>query len=130
MTRARGRAAVVNAAHVVSGAALLLRSTATAAGVDGGTAAGGTVAVVRVLGARHLLQGLAGAAAPRWLPPSLGAAVDGVHAVSMVGLALVDRGHRAAAAANAAMAVAFAVAGRWAAAEPSRTRRRRWRAER
>jgi glyoxylate carboligase len=100
-----GRADLVHTAHVVHGTALLLCP---------GAASRGTAAVVRVLGARHVLQGLAGFAG--WVPPVLGDAVDGVHAASMVGLALLDRAHRRGAAASAAVALAFTLGARWAAA--------------
>lgn len=105
MTGRSGRADLVHTAHVVHGTALLLRP---------GAASRGTAAVVRVLGARHVLQGLAGFAG--WVPPTLDAAVDGVHAASMVGLALLDREHRRGAAASAVIALTFALGTRWAAA--------------
>jgi hypothetical protein len=108
------RPALVHAAHVVHGGALLLRPAAVAARVDGGAGDRRAVAVVRVLGARHLAQGSAGLVASSPASSRLGAAVDGLHAASMVGLALLDREHRRAAAASALVALAFALAGRWA----------------
>jgi len=66
--------------------------------------------VVRVLGARYVVQSLGG----RWLHrawvPEADAAVDLVHAASMVALAAVAPRHRRLALASAAAATAFAVA--------------------
>ncbi len=114
MTARVRRADLVHTAHVAHGGALLLRPAAVAARIDGAGADGRTVAVVRVLGARHLLQGLAGLAVPGRTSAVVGAAVDGVHAASMVGLAVLDREHRRGAAVSAGVALGFAVAGGWA----------------
>ncbi|WP_285247685.1 MULTISPECIES: hypothetical protein [unclassified Pseudarthrobacter] len=64
---------------------------------------------IRVLGARHLVQATAttifGGGAPlHWIS----AAVDALHALTMLGQAAVDRRRRHAAVANAAIALAFA----------------------
>lgn len=107
MTGRSRRADLVHGAHVVHGTALLM--------LRPGAAGRGTAAVVRVLGARHVLQGLAGLGG--WVRPGMDVAVDGVHAASMVGLALVDRAHRRRAAASAVIAIAFALGARWAAGE-------------
>ena len=103
----------VHAAHVGLGGALLLRPAAVAGWVDDG-AEGRSVAVVRVLGARHLAQGLAGLVTARRATALLGVGVDGLHAASMVGLAVRHRRHRRGAAASALVALAFALAGSWA----------------
>jgi hypothetical protein len=73
-------------------------------------------AVARVLGVRHLVQaGLtaatlrAGPGSP--VPLGLGAGVDVLHASTMVGLALVDRGARRVALADAGLELALAAAG-------------------
>lgn len=108
------RADLVHAAHVVHGAALVLRPAAVAGRV-GNAGRDRTVAVVRVLGARHLAQGAAGLVAARRTATRLGAGIDGLHATSMVGLAVVDRGHRRAATVSAVVALGFALAGSWAA---------------
>jgi hypothetical protein len=65
---------------------------------------------VRVLGGRYAVQGAAGllTRAP-WLPAA-DATVDGLHAVSMVGLAVVSPGHRRLALASAVLATALATA--------------------
>jgi hypothetical protein len=67
--------------------------------------------VTRILGARHLVQaGLTG------LEPGpnalwIGAAVDGIHAATALGLAALDARRRRAALGNAVSALAFAAAG-------------------
>ena len=70
---------------------------------------GRTRTVIRILGARHLAQAAVLANASP-CAHRLGAVVDALHAVSMVGLALVDRSHRRPAWASAADASAFAAA--------------------
>jgi hypothetical protein len=78
--------------------------------------------VARVLGVRHLVQAGLTAAALRAepgspLPLALGAAVDVLHASTMVGLALVDRGARRVALADTGIEVSLAAAGAWSAAK-------------
>ena len=114
MTGRARRSDLVHAAHVVHGGALLLRSASVAARIDGPQAGGRAVVVARVLGARHLLQGLVGLAVASRASAAVGAVVDGVHAASMVALAVLDREHRRGAAASAGVALAFALAGSWA----------------
>lgn len=65
--------------------------------------------VTRVLGARHLAQAAVLANSSR-RAHLLGAAVDALHAASMVGLALVDRSRRRQAWTSAAIASTFAAA--------------------
>ena len=73
--------------------------------------------MARVLGARHLIQAGLTAVALRAvepdpsLPLGLGAAVDLLHATTMVGLAAVDRGARRVALADTGVEMALAVAG-------------------
>jgi hypothetical protein len=72
--------------------------------------------VARVLGVRHLVQAGLTAAALRGEPGSplplvLGAAVDVLHASTMVGLAVVDRGARRVALADTGIEVSLAAAG-------------------
>jgi hypothetical protein len=78
--------------------------------------------VARVLGVRHLVQaGLTGVAlraepgSP--VPLGLGAGVDVLHASTMVGLALVDRGARRVALADSGIELALAAAGALAATQ-------------
>lgn len=66
------------------------------------------VTIIRILGARHLVQ--AAITLPdrtRWLRP-LGGFVDLLHALSMLGVAIVAGAHRRAALCDAAVATAFA----------------------
>lgn len=72
---------------------------------------GRAITVVRILGARHLLQGAVIALAPRsdFLRRG-GAVVDLLHASTMVILALTDGRRRKAALADAAVACLFATA--------------------
>ncbi len=73
--------------------------------------------VARVLGVRHLVQAGLTASALRAtepepaLPLGLGAAVDLLHASTMVGLAVLDRGARRVALADTGVEVALATAG-------------------
>jgi hypothetical protein len=83
--------------------------------------------VLRVLGARHVAQGIATgiAAARRPAPGALraGSAVDVAHATSAVLLALVDRRQRRPALLDGGVATALAVAGLYVARsdQPSST---------
>lgn len=63
--------------------------------------------VIRILGARHLLQAAVTARGSRGIH-LLGCGVDLLHALTAAGLAVVDERRRPAAAANAAIALAFA----------------------
>ncbi len=67
--------------------------------------------VIRILGARHLLQAMVTARGGPTLR-RLGGGVDTLHALSMAALAATDPKRRRAAAVNAAIALAFA-AGEW-----------------
>ncbi|MBE1552144.1 hypothetical protein GGC64_006231 [Mycobacterium sp. OAS707] len=75
--------------------------------------------VVRILGARHLLQAAVLAASARPLILRLGSVVDALHATSMLGLAAVDDRRRRAALGDAAVASSLAAAG-WAQAQQHR----------
>ena len=67
-------------------------------------------AVVRFLGARYVAQGAAGLVVDRsWVAP-VDAAVDALHALSMVGAAALWPAHRRAAVASAASALLLAAA--------------------
>lgn len=63
-----------------------------------------------VLGARHLAQGVTELLAPRRMTSPRSAFVDGSHAASMLGWALVDPRHRRVALLSASIASLFAVA--------------------
>jgi hypothetical protein len=87
---------------------LLVLVPATALPTDPGDRA--ALAVARLLGARHLAQGVIAALAPHLLTPRRGALVDGTHAVSMVGWAALDDRHRRPALLDAASAGVLAAA--------------------
>lgn len=75
------------------------------------------VGLTRVLGVRHLAQAGASLLFPvrrTWLA---GAGLDGLHAVSMVGLALVDRRRRRPALADAAIAAGWGLTSAFVASE-------------
>jgi hypothetical protein len=63
---------------------------------------------VRVLGARQLVEGALLARHPRDPPPEWSVAVDGLHALSMLGLAAARPGLRPAALRSAASALTLA----------------------
>lgn len=65
--------------------------------------------VLRLLGARHVLQALVSAISPGRAFLRLGACVDAVHAVGLVVLAALDRRWSRAALADAAVAAAWGV---------------------
>jgi hypothetical protein len=86
------------------------------AGASGARPSRRACGVARVLGVRHLVQAGLTAAALRAEPGSpvplgLGAAVDVLHASTMVGLGLVDRGARRVALADTGIELALAAAG-------------------
>ncbi len=70
-----------------------------------------TIRAIRVLGARDMAQGVITLVRPSRRVISLGVVVDTIHALSMVGLAVVDERRRATALASAANAAGFALAG-------------------
>jgi hypothetical protein len=76
-------------------------------GSDDGPA---TRRVVRILGLRYVGQALAGSAVRRHWVPVADAAVDLVHAASMVALATISPHHRRLAATSAATATLLATA--------------------
>jgi hypothetical protein len=66
------------------------------------------VAVLRVLGARHVAQAAFEVLAPQPVVRYLGAAVDGLHALTAVGLAVLDPRWRRGALTDTAIAAFFA----------------------
>ena len=89
--------------------ALLLAGPLLLRTVTGDRSAGESTAV-RVLGARDVVQAGAQTVAPT-LAPRVGVAVDAVHALSMLALAVVVPRHRRAAACSALVAAGFAAVG-------------------
>ena len=68
--------------------------------------------VVRILGVRYLAQAFLVSSSPRRrYALAVGVAVDVIHAISMVGLAVADSRRRRLAMADAGAATAFAAAG-------------------
>lgn len=67
--------------------------------------------VVRVLGARQLIQAVLSGAAPSRAVLALGVEIDTLHALSMAALAAGDRRWRRAAGVSAISATCFALAG-------------------
>jgi hypothetical protein len=109
-SKALAWAHIWGAATATVGAAALLRPRPVAQAVSGGRSAP-DAAVVRLLGGRQLLQGIAVLIRPT---PALiiGAlAVDVLHGVSMVAVAVIWPGYRRAALTSAAVATTSAVAG-------------------
>ncbi len=73
------------------------------------TAPGG--GVIRVLGGRHVGQAAVTAARPTAPVMAVGAAVDGLHALTALGWGAADRSHRRAGLTDAGLAAGFGVAG-------------------
>jgi hypothetical protein len=71
--------------------------------------------VIQLLGGRHLGQAVVTAARPTGTVVALGAAVDGLHALTALGWGVLDRSHRRAGLTDAALAASFGVAGALAA---------------
>lgn len=91
-------------------AAALLAAPDAMVRAAGGTADGRSRRVARILGARHAIQGTIELLSwPRWRRS--GIAVDGLHATTAAGLALVDDSRRRVAVADTAAATTFAVLG-------------------
>lgn len=102
----------VRAARIAWGATLLAVPSRVLDVTDGRDRRRGAAppAVLRVLGARHLLQAALEPAGRRPGLRVLGAIVDGLHALSGLGLAAFDPRWRRAALADAAIATAFSAA--------------------
>jgi hypothetical protein len=93
------------------GAALLLATGRMIRLVTGRPPDQRTRVVVRVLGVRHLAQAVVTGVRPGPLPIAVGVEVDAVHAASMLGLAAMTRSQRRCGLVDAAVAMAFALAG-------------------
>lgn len=70
-----------------------------------------TRAVTRLLGSRHLIQGILTGGTPSTHVLALGVKVDLAHAASMLGLAVLDQRRRRAGLIDAAVAGSFAMTG-------------------
>ena len=92
--------------------AVLLCAPGTAVRLSGaGLASSRTLAVTRVLGARHLIQAAVTAAAPNAAVLTVGAQVDCAHAASMLAVAAASRPLRRAGLTDGLIATVLAVAG-------------------
>lgn len=100
---------VLSIARLGWGAALLVRPR-TVSGLAEGHPAGKKVAIAaRILGARHIMQT---AAERRWPASGLrrvGAAIDGIHAVVMTGVAVLPTSARGPALVTAGLAAGLCV---------------------
>lgn len=92
----------------VYGLGLVIAPRLLAKPVMGASITRGAVAVIRILGARHFVQGLATISMDSHRIRHLGGAVDVLHSLSMVGVGIFVVSHRRAAFADAAIAGAFA----------------------
>jgi hypothetical protein len=111
VTRADGVQPLLPAIRASYGVALILAPDAVIHLATGGSPGRRAPRAARLLGARHLIQAVVSFLAP--LPGVLaaGAAIDAVHAASMVMLAAADRGARRAALIDALAESVLAAAG-------------------
>ena len=105
-----GRAGSVAAVRTRWGALLTAAPGRVLAGLPGVRPTPGTVAIARLLGARHLTQGAAALAGSQLARGAWW--VDAAHAASMLVLAAASPAHRRVAGADAMVAGAFATATR------------------
>ena len=105
------RANWIAAGHGLLGAGLLLRPRTVARRAGGAHRPGPPAWLVRVLGARSVLQAAATAVAPGAPVLIAGAAVDATHALSMLPLVIASPRYRRVAAVSSAVAFASAAAG-------------------
>lgn len=104
---------MVNRVEMVRGAyglCLLVAPRLLAGRVMGLSMTPGVVAVIRILGARHLAQALLLLRTRRQLVTDLGATVDVLHALSLLGVGVVTDSPRRAGLSDAAVAASFAAA--------------------
>jgi hypothetical protein len=100
---------VVGAAGVSAGVVLLVRGVGVWDALEGRSPSAGERLAMRLLGGRHLLQGLAELGAPdTWRP--LWAVVDVTHAASMIAVAARQPARRRAALLSAGIASASGLA--------------------
>jgi len=92
------------------GALLLLAPAVPLRALTGGSEPAGGPTLLRVLGARHVLQAAATLAAPTAWTLRLGAVADALHCASGLAFAAIDDRERRAALLDAAVAGAWAVA--------------------
>jgi len=103
-------------ARIVWGALLLAAPRATAERLGAELASPVERLVARLLGGRHVAQGIVTIRHPKSRWPALGSVVDVLHAGSMAALGAVDPGRAPVALRSAAIATGWAVVGGAAAA--------------
>lgn len=91
----------------------LLLAPSVAVRLAGSPADGASAAVARILGARHVAQALTLERAGSRSRVLLGAGVDLLHTLSMIGVAALSKDHRRAASLDAALALGLAACGLW-----------------
>lgn len=101
----------VAVARAAWGISLLLTPGAVIRAASGEPAGAAAAVVGRILGARHLVQALAIDRKQTSGRLLIGAAIDAVHALSMVGLAFASERHRRAVTLDAALAGSLAANG-------------------
>jgi len=92
------------------GALLLLAPAVPLRALTGGSEPGGGPTLLRILGARHVLQAAVTLAMPTAWTLRLGAVADALHSVSALAFAAVDDRERRAPLLDAAVAAAWAAA--------------------
>ena len=102
--------AVLQLARAVLGVACLTVPSRTAALMGAGKT-GTAIRVARILGARHIAQGLATGVHPPGTVLALGAEADATHAATMLALGMISRRWRRPAMRDALIAAALAGAG-------------------
>jgi hypothetical protein len=107
---ARGRALLIGT-RASYGVALVIAPGASIHLATGRSPSSRTRRVAQVLGARHLIQAALSALAPQPSVLAVGAAVDALHAASMLLLAIADRGARRVALTDALAEALFAAVG-------------------
>jgi len=109
-SRARLRLTAVTGLRIGWGAALVAAPRPLLRGLTGADAPADPVAaaVLRVLGVRHIGQAVVEVLGPQPVVRYLGAAVDGLHALTALGLAVLDPRRRRGALTDTAIAAFFA----------------------
>jgi hypothetical protein len=111
MTRSLCLAGSLSLARAIVGALRLAWPAATTPGISGKGLGRPGRRIVRVLGARQLTQAVVTGLAPNGALLWSGAAVDILHALSMIGLVVGARRYRRPAMVEAILAASFAAAG-------------------
>lgn len=108
--KGRGRIRLVEVVRLAWGCVLLLAPRRLMGALPVTRVDRRSLAVARVLGARHVAQALASGLSPSPEVLAAGAWVDGAHAVTAVALAIADPGRRGAGLTDAGVAATFSCA--------------------